>query len=226
MKPVTAQLRVSPAPGAFVETLAPRPGTKETSIMNHFISELRVAVVATVALAIVVSGVYPLVVWAIAQGLFPHEAGGSLIQRGGKVVGSELIAQSFSSPKYFHPRPSAAGEAGYDAGNSSGSNLGPLSKKLLDAVKERVDAYRAENGLPPDVQVPADAVTASGSGLDPHISLWNALLQASRVARARGLTDGEVKKIIRAHLEGRDLGVFGEPRINVLKVNLSLDKKM
>lgn len=226
MKNVTAELRVSPDPGAHVDTFAPRPGAKEMSIMNHFISELRVAVVATIALAIVVCGAYPLVVWAIAQGLFPYEAGGSLIQRSGKIVGSELIAQNFSSPKYFHPRPSAAGEAGYDAGNSSGSNLGPLSKKLLDDVKERVDAYRVENGLSPDARVPADAVTASGSGLDPHISLQNALLQASRVAQARGIGNEEVKKIVREHTEGRDLGVFGEPRINALKLNLALDRKM
>ncbi|MGE5256186.1 MAG: K(+)-transporting ATPase subunit C [Hyphomicrobiales bacterium] len=193
--------------------------------MNHFISELRVAVVATLALAIVVCGAYPLAVWAIAQGLFPYEAGGSLIQRDGRIAGSELIAQNFSSPKYFYPRPSAAGEAGYDATNSSGSNLGPLSRKLIDAVKERVEAYRAENSLSPDARVPADAVTASGSGLDPHISLQNALLQASRVAQARGMNDAEVKKIIRAHTEGRDLGILGEPRINVLKLNLALDRK-
>ena len=139
--------------------------------MKNMLSELRVAVVATLSLAVVLCGVYPLVVWMISQGLFPHEADGSLIQRGGTVVGSELIAQNFSSPRYFHPRPSAAGEAGYDAGNSSGSNLGPLSKKLADAVQERVAAYRAENGLAPDTPVPADAVTSSGSGLDPHISL-------------------------------------------------------
>jgi K+-transporting ATPase ATPase C chain len=137
--------------------------------VNHFISELRVAVVATIALAIVVSGVYPLVVWAVAQGLFPYEAGGSLIQRSGKIVGSELIAQNFSSPKYFHPRPSAAGEAGYDAGASSGSNLGPLSKKLLDAVKERVMPIALKTVFA-GCAGSADAVTASSSGLTPHQS--------------------------------------------------------
>jgi K+-transporting ATPase ATPase C chain len=226
MKNVTAGFRAFPNPGAQVETFAPRPGARETSILNHFMSELRVAVVATLALAVVVSGAYPLAVWAIAQGLFPYEAAGSLIQRDGKIVGSELIAQSFSSPKYFHPRPSAAGEAGYDAGSSSGSNLGPLSRKLVDAVKERVEAYRAENNLPPDARVPADAVTASGSGLDPHISLPNALLQLSRVAQARGMNEEEVKRIVRKHTKGRDLGVFGEPRINVLKLNLVLDRKI
>jgi K+-transporting ATPase ATPase C chain len=194
--------------------------------MKNILSELRVAVVATLSLAVVLCGVYPLVVWMISQGLFPHEADGSLVQRGGTVVGSELIAQNFGSPKYFHPRPSAAGEAGYDAGNSSGTNLGPLSKKLADAVKERVEAYRTENGLAPDARVPADAVTSSSSGLDPHISLKNAFLQAPRVAQARGLGSEALEKIIRANTEGRDVGVFGEPRVNVLKLNLALDKKM
>ena len=149
-----------------------------------------------------------------------------MIQRGGDIVGSELIAQNFSSPKYFHPRPSGAGEAGYDAGSSSGTNLGPLSKKLVDAVKARVEAYRAENSLPPDGLVPADAVTASGSGLDPHIGLKNAFLQARRVAQARGIGSDPLEKIIRVHTEGRDLGIFGEPRVNVLKLNLALDKKI
>jgi K+-transporting ATPase ATPase C chain len=194
--------------------------------MKNMMAELRVAVVAALFLAVVLCGVYPLVVWVISQGLFPYEADGSLIQRGGTIVGSELIAQNFSSPKYFHPRPSAAGEAGYDAGNSSGSNLGPLSKKLVDAVKERIEAYRAENGLPPEALVPADAVTASGSGLDPHISLKNAILQAPRVAQARGIGADALEKTIRAHTEDRGLGIFGEPRVNVLKLNLALDKKM
>jgi K+-transporting ATPase ATPase C chain len=194
--------------------------------MKTMLSELRIAVVATFSLAVVLCGVYPLVVWMISQGLFPHEADGSLVQRGGTIVGSELIAQNFSSPKYFHPRPSAAGEAGYDAGNSSGSNLGPLSKKLVDAVKERVEAYRAENGLPPDALVPADAVTSSSSGLDPHISLKNALMQALRVAQARGVGREALEKTIHAHTEGRDFGIFGEPRVNVLKLNLALDRKM
>jgi len=194
--------------------------------MKNMLSELRVAVVATLALAVVVCGVYPLVVWMISQGLFPHEADGSLIRRGGDIVGSEWIAQNFSSPKYFHPRPSAAGEAGFDAGNSSGSNLGPLSKKLIDAVKERVETYRTENGLPPNAPVPADAVTASGSGLDPHISLPNALLQAPRVAKARGVSREALEKMVHANTEGRDFGVFGEPRVNVLKLNLALGRNM
>jgi potassium-transporting ATPase KdpC subunit len=193
--------------------------------MKNMLSEFRVAVVATLSLAVVLCGIYPLLVWLVSQGLFPNEADGSLVQRGGTIVGSELIAQSFSSPKYFHPRPSAAGEAGYDAGNSSGSNLGPLSKKLAAAVKERVEAYRAENGLAPDAPVPGDAVTASGSGLDPHIGLENARLQTPRVAQARGIDSRAVEDFVRANTEGRDFGIFGEPRVNVLKLNLALDRK-
>ena len=194
--------------------------------MKSMLSELRIAVVAVFSLAVVLCGAYPLVVWIVSQGLFPYEAEGSLIHRGGTVVGSELIAQNFTIPRYFHPRPSAAGIAGYDAGNSSGSNLGPLSKKLLDGVKARVEAYRADNGLSADAPVPADAVTASGSGLDPHISLKNALLQAPRVAQARRIGSDAVERIIRANTEGRDFGIFGEPRVNVLKLNLALDRKM
>jgi K+-transporting ATPase ATPase C chain len=136
-----------------------------------------------------------------------------------------LIAQNFSSPRYFHPRPSAAGQAGYDGANSGGTNLGPLSKKLAESVKQRVDAYRAENGLTPDRPVPADAVTASGSGLDPHISLENAFLQAARVAQHRGMERLAVDKLIQANTEGRGFMILGEPRVNVLKLNLSLDRK-
>ena len=194
--------------------------------MKKMISEIRMAVVATLSLAVVLCGVYPLVVWGLSQGLFPYEANGSLILRNGEVVGSELIAPGFTSSRYFHPRPSAAGETGYDAGNSSGSNLGPLSKKLIDAVKERVEAYRAENHLLPVVPVPADAATASGSGLDPHIGVRNAQLQAPRVATARGVSEASVRRLIEIHIESRDLGIFGEPRVNVLKLNLALDKKM
>lgn len=193
--------------------------------MKNAIFELRIAAVATFLLAVVLCGAYPLVVWAIAQGLFPHEAEGSLVQRGGETVASELIAQRFSSSKYFYPRPSAAGEAGYDAAGSSGSNLGPISKKLLDAAQGRVAVYRAANGLPPETQVPADAVTASGSGLDPDISLANALLQAPRVARERGRGEEEIKKLVRAHTAGRGFGIIGEPRVNVVKLNLALDRK-
>jgi len=140
----------------------------------------------------------------------------------GKILGSSLISQGFTGPKYFHPRPSAAGQ-GYDATRSGGSNLGPTSRKLVETVRQRVDAYRSENNLPPDALVPADAVTASASGLDPHISLKNALLQASRVVKARGLSEDIVLKEIKHYTEGRGLGVLGEPRVNVLVLNLTLD---
>jgi K+-transporting ATPase ATPase C chain len=191
-------------------------------MVRNVLSEIRISILATFSLAVILCGAYPLIIWVLGQGFFPQNANGSLIQRKGTVVGSKLLAQGFSDPKYFHPRPSAAGQ-GYDATSSGGSNLGPTSKRLIDAVKERVAAYRAENRLSPDVLIPADAVTASGSGLDPHISLKNARLQALRVARARGWSEERILELVRIHTEGRDLGVLGEPRVNVLMLNLSLD---
>jgi potassium-transporting ATPase KdpC subunit len=193
--------------------------------MKNLIAEFRTAILATVLLALIVCGIYPLAVWAVSQALFPHQSNGSLIVQDGKIVGSELLAQNFTDAKYFHPRPSSAGEIGYDGGNSGGSNLGPTSKKLIDSVKERVEAYRAENNLSSTVPIPADAVTASASGLDPHISVINAVLQAARVARARGLSEDAVMQSIRTHTEGPDLGILGEERVNVLRLNLSLDRK-
>ena len=193
--------------------------------MKDLVSELRASIAATLLLAVLCCGVYPVVVWAVGQGLFSHQANGSLVRVDGKVAGSSLLAQGFTAPKYFHPRPSAAGQ-GYDAAGSAGTNLGPTSKKLIVSVKERVDAYRAENGLPPDARVPADAVTSSASGLDPHISVRNAVLQAARVAEARGLGEKDVLAKVGAHTEGRTLGFLGEPRVNVLTLNLSLDGKM
>jgi K+-transporting ATPase ATPase C chain len=190
--------------------------------MRSLLKELRISLVATLCLAVILCGVYPMVVWGLAQGIFPREANGSLIVKGGNTMGSSLLAQGFAGEKYFHPRPSAAG-SGYDAANSGGSNLGPLSKKLTDDTVQRVRGYRAENNLAPDVRIPADAVSASGSGLDPHISPENALLQAPRVARARGLSEEVVIAKIKAHTEGRTLGIFGEPRVNVLLLNLDLD---
>jgi K+-transporting ATPase ATPase C chain len=140
------------------------------------------------------------------------------------MTGSALLAQRFADTGYFHPRPSAAGD-GYDAANSGGSNLGPTSQKLIDRVKERIASYRLENNLGPEILIPADAVTASGSGLDPHVSLRNALLQAERVATARGIDKVVIQKKIAAYTEGRDLMIFGEPRVNVLMLNLDLDRK-
>ena len=189
--------------------------------MKDLIAELLISVKATLSLAVILCGLYPMLVWVMAQGLFPTEANGSLVMRKGTMVGSKLIAQGFTDPKYFHPRPSAAGQ-GYDATSSGGSNLGPTSKKLVDTVRQRVENYRSENNLAPDAMVPADAVTASASGLDPHISVQNALLQAPRVARARGLGEDIVLTQINLHTEGRDLGILGEPRVNVLMLNLAL----
>jgi len=193
--------------------------------MKNLVAELRASIAATLLLAVLCCGVYPAIVWGVSQGLFSDEANGSLVRVDGVVAGSSLLAQGFTAPKYFHPRPSAAGQ-GYDAAGSSGTNLGPTSKKLIEDVKRRVADYRTENGLPRDAQVPADAVTSSASGLDPHISPRNAALQANRVAAARGMTNGDLLKRIRAHTEGRTLGIFGEPRVNVLMLNLDLDGKM
>jgi potassium-transporting ATPase KdpC subunit len=193
--------------------------------MKNIVSEIRIAVVATVFLAVIVCGIYPLAVWGVSQALFPKKANGSLIVRDGKVIGSELLSQNFSDLKYFHPRPSSAGEVGYDGGSSGGSNLGPISQKLIGAVKERTDAYRAENDLPPTIPVPADAVTASASGLDPHISVKNAMLQAKRVSRERAMSEEAVLSAINSHTQARDLGILGEPRVNVLTLNLSLDAR-
>jgi K+-transporting ATPase ATPase C chain len=190
--------------------------------MKGWLEDLRSSVLAVAVLAIILGGIYPLVSWGLAQALFPVRSNGSLVTRDGRTIGSRLIGQPFSSPAYFHARPSAAGE-GYDAERSGGTNLGPLSKTLVEAVRARAAAYRAENGLAAGASVPADAVTSSGSGLDPHISLENARIQARRVARARGLSEADVLRQVEACAEGRTLGFLGEPRVNVLLLNLSLD---
>jgi potassium-transporting ATPase KdpC subunit len=193
--------------------------------MKDLVAELRASIAATLLLAVLCGGIYPVVVWAVGQGMFPDKANGSLVRFNGKVVGSALIGQGFAGPAYFHPRPSAAGN-GYDAVHSGGTNLGPTSNMLIEDVKQRVAEYRAENVLSPGTLVPADAVTSSASGLDPHISVRNASLQAARVAKARGIGEKEVLAKIEAHTEGRSLGLLGEPRVNVLTLNLSLDGKM
>jgi K+-transporting ATPase ATPase C chain len=192
--------------------------------MKELIQGLRISLTATLSLAILLCGIYPLLVWMVGQGLFPSESNGSLLVYKGTSVGSSLLSQGFIDPKYFHPRPSAAGRS-YEATLSGGSNLGPLSKKLTEMVKQRVQDYRTENNLSPDALVPSDAVTASGSGLDPHISMANALLQARRVAIARNLTFEFVIEKIEVHTEGRTLGILGEPHVNVLMLNLDLDGK-
>jgi len=192
--------------------------------MKELFSDIRGAVVSTLVLAAVCCGLYPLVVFGIAQVAFHDKANGSLIvEKDGTVRGSKLLGQGFTSEQYFHPRPSAAGN-GYDAANSGGSNLGPTSQKLNDAVKERIEAYRKENGLKETDAVPADAVTASGSGLDPHISVRNAELQSPRVAKARSLPVEKALEMVRQNTDGANLGILGEPGVNVLKLNLALDE--
>ena len=201
---------------------------------------LRPAILLTAFFVVLTGLLFPGVIWAIGQTVFPSQANGSLIRDArGNVVGSALIGQSFTKPEYFHPRPSAAG-AGYDAANSSGTNLGPTSDKLIhgledDPATKDVDesypgfvdlakAYREENGLAPDAMIPADAATRSGSGLDPEISAANAELQVALVAKARHLPEERVRQLVVGHEQGRLLGLLGEPRVNVLLLNLALDQ--
>ena len=183
------------------------------------LSQIRPAIVSTVLFTLLLGVAYPLVVTGIAGAAFPYQAGGSLIQdKGGKVVGSALIGQAFAKPEYLHPRPSAAGN-GYDASNSSGSNYGPLNTDMAKRIKGDADTMRA-SGIG---EVTEDSVTTSASGLDPHITPTYALLQADRVAKARGASPDEVRKLISDHVEGQWLGFIGQPRVNVLQTNLALD---
>jgi potassium-transporting ATPase KdpC subunit len=182
---------------------------------------LIIAVLMTIVTTILLGLVYPLVVTGLAQVLFRDKANGQLIERNGKTIGSRIIGQAFSSPGYFHSRPSAAG-SGYDAASSSGTNLGPTNKKLVDAVKASVEAARTDN---PNVPVPIDLVTASASGLDPHLSPEAALFQIPRVASARRVSESDVRALVESHVEGRQLGLLGEPRVNVLLLNLALDER-
>ncbi len=192
--------------------------------MKNFLGEIRSAVLVTLVFAVVCCGLYPLAVFGIAQVAFHEKANGSLIvDKNGTVRGSRLLGQGFTADKYFHPRPSAAGN-GYDASNSSGSNLGPTSQKLHDNIAQNLSDYRSQNGLATNAVVPADAVTASGSGLDPHISVWNAELQAPRVAKARNVAVEKILELVRANTGLADLGILGEARVNVLKLNLALDE--
>ncbi|HVO28670.1 MAG TPA: K(+)-transporting ATPase subunit C [Candidatus Paceibacterota bacterium] len=193
--------------------------------MKEFLKQIRISVVATLVFAVILCGIYPLAVWAFGQALFPWQANGSLItDAGGTVIGSALIGQNFSGPQYFEPRPSAAG-AGYDPTASGGTNLGPTSQKLATMIQQNIAAYRSENGLSSSTPVPADAVTASGSGLDPEISIANAAIQAPRVAKARNIPLSDVESLIEANTDGRSLGVFGEPGVNVLTLNIALDNQ-
>lgn len=204
------------------------------------LQHLKTSILLVIVMAVITTVAFPMVITGLARMVFPRQAGGSLIQREGKTIGSELIGQSFTSPRYFHPRPSAAG-SGYDAAASSGTNLGPTSAKLIngihkqlpngkddpgnfEGIKDLAAAYRKENALPAGAPVPADAVTRSASGLDPDISPANAALQAPRVAAARGLSEDAVRQFVRQHTQGPQLGFVGEPRVNVLTLNLALDE--
>ncbi len=191
--------------------------------MKNLMEQLKISLIVSVLTLVLLCGIYPMVVWGISWTLFPWKSEGSLIHRNGKVVGSELLGQNFAAEKYFHPRPSAAGN-GYDAANSSGSNLGPTSQKLFDSIKDRAAAYRKENGLANGALIPADAVTASGSGLDPEISPANAKLQRNRIAQVRGLETSKVEALVTANTRGRALGILGDPGVNVLELNLALDE--
>ena len=192
--------------------------------MKTLLSELKTSLLVTLLFAVLLCGLFPVVVWGAGQLLWRDKANGSLlVDRDGTIRGSALLAQNFASAKYFHPRPSAAG-TGYDATSSSGTNYGPTSQKLADSVKAAVAAYRAENNLAADAAGPAEAGTSSGSGLDPHISLANAALQAPRVAQARGVTLQKVQAAIAANTDARDLGVLGEAGVNVLLLNRALDQ--
>ena len=183
----------------------------------------RVACKMTLVLTLLTGIVYPVAMVGLAHLLFPHQAEGSLIVRQGQVVGSALIGQNFSSPRYFHPRPSAAGDKGYDAANSSGSNLGPTNKTLIETVRARASALREHEPGIDHSEIPVDLVTASGSGLDPEITPAAAEVQVPRVAKARGLSEDAVRSLVLTHTRGRVLWVLGEPGVNVLELNLALD---
>jgi potassium-transporting ATPase KdpC subunit len=185
--------------------------------------QLRAAILSILVLTAVTGCGFPLLLFAIGAPLFPHQAGGSLVIRGGTVIGSELIGQEFTRLEYFQSRPSAAGD-GYDGRSSGGSNLGPNNPKLRDHIGKLAQEYRERNGLPQDAPIPIDALTNSGSGLDPDITPENAALQIPRVARARGLSQELVRRLVTEHTQRRQFGVMGNPRVSVLELNLALDQ--
>jgi K+-transporting ATPase ATPase C chain len=204
------------------------------------LQHIKTSILIVIVIAVLFGFVFPMVITGIARVAFPAQAAGSLIDRDGKVIGSHLIGQNFTAPGYFHPRPSAAGNDGYDPTSSGGTNLGPTSDKLIngvhkklpngkddpgnfDGIKDLASAYRQENGLPENAPLPPDAVTRSASGLDPDISPANAALQAPRVAKARGLSEDAVRALVAKNTEGPTAGIIGEPRVNVLRLNLAVE---
>ena len=193
--------------------------------MKKTLDLLKTSALTILSLAVVLCLVYPLLVFAVGQIVFPHKANGSLIKSKNIVIGSALIGENFQGLKYFHPRPSSAGKEGYDAANSSASNLGPTSQKLITAIQNFAINYRKTNSVPQETLLPADAVTASGSGLDPHISLDNALLQIPRVAKARNISEASLKNLLKSYTEKPTFGFLGEARVNVLLLNLAMDDR-
>jgi K+-transporting ATPase ATPase C chain len=192
--------------------------------MKNIFAEFGRSIVVTIFFAVICCGLYPLVVYGAAQLLFPYQANGSLlVDKSNTVRGSALLAQNFTGAQYFHPRPSAAGANGYDPTSSGGSNLGPTSSNLVANITGNIATYRSDNNMATNAPLPADAVTESASGLDPHISVANAEIQIARVAKARGLSADRVRELVRKNTAGRDLGVFGEPRVNVMTLNFALD---
>lgn len=214
-----------------------RPETQKSRHEAPVLAGLTRPVLVTAALFMAITGLaYPLATTGVAQLMFPYQANGSIVTENGATVGSGVIGQWFTKPEYFHPRPSVTTTADpadatktvdlpYNAAGSLGSNLGPTNKKLIDAVTSRVDAYRTENGLANSDAVPADAATASASGLDPDISVANARIQAKRVAAARGMAEQDVLAVLQAHTQGRQYGLWGYPHVNVLDINIALDSK-
>lgn len=188
-------------------------------IKNAILKSLMLLIVLSVFTGLL----YPLTITGIAQLIFPHQANGSLIYKDGQVIGSSLIGQQFSDPKYFHGRPSSAGETGYDATSSSASNLGPTNKLLIEKAEKLAQQVRKENGLKSNTAVPSDLITSSASGLDPDISIDAALMQIPRIAKARGISEEKLKNLVNEHIAGRQLGILGEPRVNVLELNIALD---
>lgn len=203
-------------------SMGKREGGNVGAVQTTLAQQLRTAALAVVVFTLLTGLVYPLAITGVAQVAFPQQANGSLIERDGKPVGSELIGQPFDDPKYFWGRPSATGPFPYNAGASSGSNLAVSNPAQVDAIKARVEKLR-ESGVPADQPIPIDLVTASGSGLDPHISAAAANVQVGRVARARGVGEATVRELVQGATEGRQFGLLGEPRVNVLRLNLALD---